>query len=504
MLPGDDEFLTDQVHGTIHLKENESDLVRTQAFQRLRHLRQTGLINYVFSCAEHSRFVHSLGTLAVVNRMCSALQKCRAFTPTEEKTVRAAALLHDIGHYPLSHLVEEVYAAVEQDKTSAIVSSPPVPYQNPLSRFAQKTLVPKTHHERLSAAVIKKRQEITKILDKMNVDPAQVAGAITGDWAASDPVLCMLMRSGLDCDRLDYLARDSYMAGSTYGRVDTDYLVRSLELGHAQFQNEVVEVLGVNIGAEQALEHYLTARYFHYARVVGNSTSRALECLAKAAILEMIPKYEGWHFKEYDQIEASVDTDLFLRMHDAALWESLEHYCSSGNASDDCVAYLAVLKSRRRVRVLHEKRALEIRSESNKADSAYVLLRSRLKCQAGLTAALAEILHVPESNVGWHELRLDFEKLESVVRADRKMEDETLREAAFIVGPFGKAIPVVLDNSSLMSELSKLEYRSIVVFYIEPEGMSDEELTHLADVGRATVESAMTENFGGPPPRRMV
>ncbi|NOT01005.1 MAG: HD domain-containing protein [Phycisphaerales bacterium] len=107
-----DEFrhkvITDPVHGEIGLSRLEVDLIDTQSFQRLRRLKQLGLATLVYPSASHSRFSHSLGVFHIMSRAIELMVRRGKFTDTEGRLLRIAALLHDIGHYPYSHLVERL------------------------------------------------------------------------------------------------------------------------------------------------------------------------------------------------------------------------------------------------------------------------------------------------------------------------------------------------------------------------------------------------------------
>lgn len=99
----------DNVHGFIPLTEIEYSIIDTQEFQRLRNIRQLGLLDYVFPGALHNRFNHSLGVLFIADKMVKSLQiKEKLQEPNIRQLIRLAALLHDIGHYPLSHITEDV------------------------------------------------------------------------------------------------------------------------------------------------------------------------------------------------------------------------------------------------------------------------------------------------------------------------------------------------------------------------------------------------------------
>ena len=103
------KYINDPVYGGIGITQIELELIDTPIFQRLRGLRQLARINFVFPGAEHSRYVHSLGVLYIMGLMTEHLLKQKMLNENDVVKLRVAALLHDIGHYPLSHLGESVY-----------------------------------------------------------------------------------------------------------------------------------------------------------------------------------------------------------------------------------------------------------------------------------------------------------------------------------------------------------------------------------------------------------
>lgn len=104
------EFIVDSIHGDIALSSQEIEVIDTASFQRLRHLKQLAMSQMVYPNATHTRFAHSLGTLAMMERVIDiAKNKGRInLTKPQQKNLRLAALLHDVGHYPYSHLMERI------------------------------------------------------------------------------------------------------------------------------------------------------------------------------------------------------------------------------------------------------------------------------------------------------------------------------------------------------------------------------------------------------------
>ena len=110
------KWINDPVYGGIGITRIEQELIDTPIFQRLRGLRQLARLNYVFPGAEHSRFVHSLGVLYIMGLMTDHLLRRGDLSEEDVVKMRIAALLHDIGHYPLSHLGESAYVYLLDNK----------------------------------------------------------------------------------------------------------------------------------------------------------------------------------------------------------------------------------------------------------------------------------------------------------------------------------------------------------------------------------------------------
>jgi HD superfamily phosphohydrolase len=223
----------DPLHGAIaldHADPTESLLIKlidTPAFQRLRRIRQLGPASLTFHGAESSRFTHSLGVVAIARR---AFDRIAAHYPQlhpHRPAVLCAALLHDIGHGPFSHTCEEVFGS---------------------------------HHEHWTLRLLKESAPIRTLLDHFNPD---LANQIEQIFCKTHPVplVWQLISSQLDCDRLDYLMRDSYFTGASYGRLDLDRILMAMNY------DPVTQQLVIAHKGMAAIEHYLVVRYFMYAQI---------------------------------------------------------------------------------------------------------------------------------------------------------------------------------------------------------------------------------------------
>lgn len=249
----------DPIHRFIVLDDGEIALLDTTPVQRLRRLRQLGLAYLAFPGAEHTRFGHALGALAVGERVLAALRtnsgeyfESEAAFAYQRRLLRASLLLHDIGHGPFSHACEAVLEMAHEVRTAAILAS----------------------------------DEVRSALARIDVDPADVLALVIGDPTCRYPVLRELVSGpNLDADRMDYLLRDSYFTGAVGGSYDVEQLIASLRI----FENAGAPVLGVDARGVVALESFVVARYMMFATVYFHHTTRQFERILQAALRETWP-----------------------------------------------------------------------------------------------------------------------------------------------------------------------------------------------------------------------
>lgn len=283
--------LRDPVHGYIHITSPVIwRLLDTPEFQRLRRIRQLGGVFQVYHTAEHSRFSHSLGVYEIVRRMTEEVPDIGGSLSRQEKlVVLCAALLHDVGHGPYSHSFER------------------------LSHCS---------HEQMTMRLILEDTDIHTVLAEADPSlPAQVAAVIQG--TCPNPLLCDLISSQLDADRMDYLLRDAYETGTSYGTFDLERILRCLRVKNGR--------LCIKESGMHSVEDYIMARYHMYWQVYLHPVARAYEVMLQL------------FFDRYSEVRSQLKIDLlenvfrlseltcFLELDDCRLVTGLQQ----ASVSDD-------------------------------------------------------------------------------------------------------------------------------------------------------------------------
>jgi len=241
----------DPIHNIISLDESVPedrlivDLIDSAEFQRLRRIKQLGLAMFTYQGAEHSRFTHSIGVMHVMTRALNLLGSHHAISDEARVVGRAGALLHDLGHGPLSHVVEKVFHFHHEDWTRRIVLDGATEVNRILSNFDRQL------PEKLAS------------LYQHNYSPAFVS---------------QLVSSQLDCDRMDYLLRDSLMTGAKYGLYDLEWVLHALRI------DEPCDRIYVEAKGLYSVEEYLQARYYMFRQVYFHRTLRSAEAVLNSAL----------------------------------------------------------------------------------------------------------------------------------------------------------------------------------------------------------------------------
>lgn len=273
--------IRDPVHGFVEIRNAEADLLDTPTLQRLRRIHQLAMAALVYPGALHTRFDHTLGVLHVASRLCATL----GIDEDHERIVRIAAVLHDVGHGPFSHVSEAVLDDLALGKLGKVAGKKEKIHET----ITQKIIL---EHKDLRTLGEKDRQEVATLL-KDGFDQRIYRDIVSGP---------------LDADKQDYLLRDSYFCGVKYGVYDIDQLHNTLCIG----PDGEDRALMVKPGGIHALEQFVLAKYHlttqiykHKVRLItDNMLIRAIRLGVeedKIGFLQKLYRYEdsGEYIRNY-------------------------------------------------------------------------------------------------------------------------------------------------------------------------------------------------------------
>lgn len=318
--------IRDPIYGFIYLTEDECKIVDLPIFQRLRRVHQLALTKYVYPAAEHSRFVHSLGVMNAATLIFQELYRNneKIFEREEPKlirqfkTLRFAALMHDIGHLPFSHA-------------------------------AEKFLLKGGKHEDLSGYIIENTPEIMKVLKASGIRGDFVSELIKGN--SQDKILSRIISGEFDADRADYLLRDSHNCGVEYGIYDFIRYISSFEIDE---KNNEIYVCEDNIPIVESL---ITARYYYNLQVPYHRTRQAADIALNKYLEEKAQSKNP--FSTFD-LKEKISLEDFIWFDDYTIIEEVKNDIK--NSTSEWAPYV--------LRLEHLK-CFEQITYNNKLDSQY-------------------------------------------------------------------------------------------------------------------------------------
>lgn len=323
--------LRDPVHNFIQLYENEIRLLDTKAIQRLRGISQLAMAYLVYPGAVHTRFDHSLGVMHLSGLMAKEL----GLEQDEIELVRLAALLHDVGHGPFSHVSEHSLETFAD--------------RSKLSAEQKKEKI----HELISAKIIETDEEFVEILgEKKCKDISKLLSVGYGQ-----PVLKSIVSGPLDSDKQDYLLRDSLFCGVKYGIFDIHQFHRSLTLGGDNGEKE----LWIKRDGIHAIEQYILAKYYLTTNVYRHKVRLITDQMIIRAIKLGV---------EEDKIDEIIklyffdSSDSFISRYkefDDALF--MQKFCITGKNDSKCKQLLLRLKERRLLKQIFACRVNEFQPD---------------------------------------------------------------------------------------------------------------------------------------------
>lgn len=372
-------YILDNVHGFIGLTFMEDKIERLPIFKRLQDISQLGLVKRIFPGALHNRYIHSLGVMHVIDQMALHLGR---FSLAERQLMRLAGLLHDLGHYPLSHDLEQVY-----DRKESVTAFSITPVRETFLNDVQENLyrlidkseetdtplknqIPKRelvvkgkyHHETVTTYVIQKSSSIKKIImegiregyfdddrylwtkEREESKIQEFAEKITDDICAliqgnSDYVyekgafpehftaMLQMLHSELDADRIDYLLRDATFSGASYGAFDLGALLQNLDMKKVCIGHEEVWIVGVKEKGIGCADQYMVNRYLAYTQVIFNKYTSIVGKMLREVVYWMMNSASELTFyspqKIYSIIEMHEQNEAYLAFTDSYFFEKL-------------------------------------------------------------------------------------------------------------------------------------------------------------------------------------
>src|SRR5690625_617927 len=260
------------------------DLIATPEFQRLRRIKQLGTTYLTFHGAEHSRFNHSLGVYEIVRRIINKIEHREAWNKEERLLCLCAALLHDLGHGPFSHSFEKVFGL---------------------------------NHETFTEKIVLGKTSVNSVLKRISVDfPEKVAQVINKSY--KDKLVVSVISSQIDADRMDYLLRDAYYTGVSYGQFDMERILRVMR----PTEDEIV----IKSTGMHAVEDYIMSRYQMYWQVYFHPVTRSAEVILTKIFHRAKVLYEkGYPFEVHPALltslfEGNVKLADYLQLDESVIY----------------------------------------------------------------------------------------------------------------------------------------------------------------------------------------
>jgi len=271
--------IKDPVHGYVYITEVEKEIIDSYPVQRLRRLRQLAGAEYVYPGANHTRFEHSVGVMYLAGKVTENPNISRLLDDEEVELLRLAALLHDVGHGPFSHIFEHLLVK-ELGKT----------------------------HEDMTVWIVQ-NSELKDLLNKIGYDPEVVGKLAVGVLHKSGKsFLDQIITSSIDVDKLDFVVRDTYHTGAEYGYIDVFRLIHTLDV--------LGEDLAVDLGALSALESFLIARMESFKSIYFHRVGRAAQIMLATAMEKANEDLGLTSFKTPEE---------YLAMDDYTVWSMLKN-----------------------------------------------------------------------------------------------------------------------------------------------------------------------------------
>ena len=331
--------IKDPVHGYVYITKKEKTVIDSYPVQRLHRLRQLAGAEYVYPGANHTRFEHSVGVMHLAGEVIGNPNISGLVDEDEAEMIRIAALLHDVGHGPFSHVFEYL-----------------------LTKKLDKT------HEDLTTWIIQK-SELHDIISEAGYNPQEIGNLAVGKLhRPKKAFLDQIISSAVDVDKQDFIVRDTHHTGAEYGYIDIFRLIHTLDV--------VGENLAVEIGALSALESLLIARIESFKSIYFHRVGRAAQIMLATAMDKANEDLGLTRFKTPEQ---------YMAMDDYTVYAMLKNCSKSKRIIKD-------LENRRMLKCAYEKTFYE-------KDTMISNIFSRENYRRQLQIEIAEEAEVPTETV---------------------------------------------------------------------------------------------------------
>lgn len=426
----------DPIHGTIAISQGEEAVLETREFQRLRQIKQLGFAEYSFPGATHTRFLHSLGVMHLAGRGFDSI--FRSFKFSNEATrarlrqaVRLGALLHDIGHGPLSHTTEDVMPKVEELEIKIYSQRERGSVIDPKRKATHEDYTIKMVTDSdLARCLTKSFKDLTGVHVACLIDRGL---KVPDDFFIDQgldfrPVLSQMVSSEMDVDRMDYLERDAYFCGTNYGRVELEWLIGNLAFHESRGRMH----LALNRRALYTFDDFLISRHHMYLMVYFHHKSIIFE--------EMLQRYLHSDDCTY---ELPAGIEEYLRCSDFSLYEHLAHKNNK---------WAKAISARRPYRMLTEVHATETTARPKKICDA--LKAEGIETIHSSSATRLSKYHATQDQEAFpifvvddYDQREKPVPIEKVTRVFQKYEETRMIERIYVAPEmFGRATKIVLDK----------------------------------------------------------
>jgi HD superfamily phosphohydrolase len=294
--------IKDPVHGYVYITQAEKNIIDSYPMQRLRRLRQLAGSEYVYPGANHTRFEHCVGVMYLAGKVLENPNIGRVVNDEDTQATRLAALLHDVGHGPFSHVFEHL-----------------------LVRDLDRT------HEDITSWIVEK-SEVADKLGKMGYRPEEIGKLAVGKLHMQGKAfLDQIISSAVDVDKQDFIVRDTYHTGAEYGFIDVFRLIHALDV--------FGENLAVELGALSALESFIIARIESFKSIYFHRVGRAAQIMLATAMEKANDELGLTAFKTPEE---------YLAMDDYTVWAAAKKCEKSKRIIED-------LERRRMLKCAYER-----------------------------------------------------------------------------------------------------------------------------------------------------